>query len=532
MYLNLCYRAETKGPAINPAECRIINLSLLNKHTNNVAKHVATCQPCIAKAISSQECTFISDEKHHGFASVISSKCGGCGKVIPFSTSTKLTDSGGGQQWTNNFAAVWGQMVVGGGFNHLQESMSVLGIPTMCKNSFMATECAIGKWWWDVLEKSMKAAGEEEWRIAIEQNSYHHEVPAITVILDGGWSKRTHRHSYNALSVVGVIFGKQTGKLLYIGVRNKFCAACVYQNKQTGANKKTNHTCFKNWSGPSASMETDIILEGFQAAEKQHGVRYMRFIGDGDSSVHPTLVANVHEWGYDIQKEECANHAVKCFRTSMEQLVKDKPQYKGRGKLTEQMRKRLTLRMRSSITNRSKETDSRKAAKLLRIDILTCAPHCFGIHNKCNSDYCKVAKNKNTPNETNSTTELTSLPISITYSHSGPSTSNECLEAISIPHCTNQDGRFSPSTSSSLLGFNSTGNHQHISEVLENDTLDEILSEQQDAWQDATTDEPVDLPEPSDPVDNAMLCDIQKYASRLAGKASQLIGKQLKYKGT
>ena len=76
----------------------------------------------------------------------------------------------------------------------------------------------------------------------------------------------------------------------------------MYQNKQTGANKKTIHTCFKNWSGPLASMETDIILEGFKAAEKQYGVRYMRFIGDRDSSVHPTLVANVREWGYDIQR--------------------------------------------------------------------------------------------------------------------------------------------------------------------------------------------------------------------------------------
>ena len=165
MYLNLCYIDETKGPAINPAECRIINLSLLNKHTNNKAKHVATCQPCLTKAISSQECTFISDEKHHGLVSVISSKCGGYGEVIPFSTSTKLSDSGGGQHWTNNFAAVCGKMVVGGGFNHLQESVSVLGVP---KNSFMATECAIGKWWWYVLEKSMKAAGEEEQRITIQ----------------------------------------------------------------------------------------------------------------------------------------------------------------------------------------------------------------------------------------------------------------------------------------------------------------------------------------------------------------------------
>ena len=107
-----------------------------------------------------------------------------------------------------------------------------------------------------------------------------------------------------------------------------------------------------------------------------------------------------------------------------------------------------------------------------------------------------MAKNKTT---TNSTTDLTSLPISIPYSLTGPNTSNECLEAISIPHCTNQGGKFSPLTNSSLLGFKSTGNHQHTSEALENDTLDEILSEQQEAWQDVTADEPVDLSEPSDP---------------------------------
>jgi len=67
-------------------------------------------------------------------------------------------------------------------------------------------------------------------------------------------------------------------------------------------------------------MESDIILEGFQVAEKQHGVRYTRFIGDGDSSVHLTLVANVSVWSCNIQKEEFTSHAVKCFRTSMEQL--------------------------------------------------------------------------------------------------------------------------------------------------------------------------------------------------------------------
>jgi len=42
-----------------------------------------------------------------------------------------------------------------------------------------------------------------------EQNCYYHrEAPAVTVIVDGEWSKLTHRHSYNALSGVGSIIGK------------------------------------------------------------------------------------------------------------------------------------------------------------------------------------------------------------------------------------------------------------------------------------------------------------------------------------
>jgi len=59
-------------------------------------------------------------------------------------------------------------------------------------------------------------------------------------------------------------------------------------------------------------------------------MHYIKFIGNGDSSVYPTLVAGVPGWGYAITKQECANHALKCYRTSLEQLVKGKPQYKGK----------------------------------------------------------------------------------------------------------------------------------------------------------------------------------------------------------
>ena len=87
------------------------------------------------------------------------------------------------------------------------------------------------------------AAGKMEQELAIQRGIFHQGVPAITVIVDAGWSKRTHKHTYNALSGVGVIFGQQTGKLLYLGVCNKFCASCKRGTEHS-------HTCFKNGFHP------------------------------------------------------------------------------------------------------------------------------------------------------------------------------------------------------------------------------------------------------------------------------------------
>ena len=118
----------------------------------------------------------------------------------------------GGKQWETNLAAVWGQMATEGGHKPFSEMMAVLGVPTMTKKSFMTTEKRIGDWWRDLFEQSMISAGKEEKEKAIANNSYHQGVPAVTVIVDGGWSKHTHKHSYNAKSGVAIIIGKATGR--------------------------------------------------------------------------------------------------------------------------------------------------------------------------------------------------------------------------------------------------------------------------------------------------------------------------------
>lgn len=139
----------------------------------------------------------------------------------------------------------------------------------------------------------------------------------------------------------------------------------------------------RNTNASSSEMETDIILEGFLKAEQTHGVRYTKFIGDGDSSVFPTLRESVPKWGRDIQKVECANHACKCYRSSLEKLVSDNPSYKGRGGLTEKMRKHLTSAARCAIKMRSKELNRKLAIKRLERDLLSGPLHCFGYYDKC-----------------------------------------------------------------------------------------------------------------------------------------------------
>ena len=220
---------------------------------------------------------------------------------------------------------------------------------------------------------------------------------------------------------------------------------------------------------------------------------YTSFIGDGNSSVYPTLISSI-PWGYTIKKIECANHCIKCYRTALEKLAHDNPSYKGRGKLTESMRKRLTKAARSAIIMCSKENNRSEAIKKLQKDLLNSPLHCFGHHDKCSTDFCKTAKAQST----NNATKLISLPA----------TNNSSNTAGDVDDTAN--GNSSSDTTDEV--------------VAGGDDIIEIISDLQEAWHEATDDsnleEVRDIPTapPDSPLDNNMICDIQRIASRLVAK--------------
>ena len=115
-----------------------------------------------------------------------------CSFTIDLNTSRKVVGPKGKLRWEANLAAVWGQMSTGGGYSKLKETMSTLGVPVISPKNFICTERGIGQWWQEHLKDVMTEAGREEKQLAEERDDYHQGVPCITVIVDGGWSKRIH----------------------------------------------------------------------------------------------------------------------------------------------------------------------------------------------------------------------------------------------------------------------------------------------------------------------------------------------------
>jgi hypothetical protein len=51
----------------------------------------------------------------------------------------------------------------------------------------------------------------------------------------------------------------------------------------------TTHQCGKNFDQPSGNMEASCTLKMFQRSQKKYGVRYVKYVGDGDSKTFSVL---------------------------------------------------------------------------------------------------------------------------------------------------------------------------------------------------------------------------------------------------
>nr|XP_018910970.1 PREDICTED: uncharacterized protein LOC109039769 [Bemisia tabaci] len=164
-------------------------------------------------------------ENRLGLASVLTFGCNYCGQARRIKTIPE-----GSKQI--NMSCVAGSNAIGKGHDHLAELLVFLSIPPLSYDAFRTHEDEVAEVFFDALEEDMMEAGKAERDISIRKGRFLEGMPVVTVIGDGGWSHRSYGHKYNAKSGVAVIIGKNTKRLLYIGVRNKYCSVCAIAKRK------------------------------------------------------------------------------------------------------------------------------------------------------------------------------------------------------------------------------------------------------------------------------------------------------------
>lgn len=257
-------------------------------------------------------------ETKMGFRSIFHFECSDCGVFHQVHSSTKNDD-----YMNVNLAATLGVTSIGSGFYHLEEMCAHMNIPCMSSGTFNDAQKKLQNDWSDLSKHQTELALLLEIRLARDRGDLDSAGNAlITVICDGSWGKRSYGKGYSSLSGCAAIIGAVTKKVLYFGVKNKYCHVCTLSYANYCPPNK--HKCNINYVGASSGMETEILVEGFRFCETL-GARFNKMISDGNSSAFKEITERCVYKNPDIEIEkiECTNHLFKNAQKKFTALCTD-----------------------------------------------------------------------------------------------------------------------------------------------------------------------------------------------------------------
>ncbi|XP_025198499.1 uncharacterized protein LOC112596890 [Melanaphis sacchari] len=338
------------------------------------------------------DCTFSDmeyvSEKLNGYFSTFEFKCKMCCIKMRISSENIKAD-----YLTINKAVLNGTVAIGIGQRQLTEFSAALEMPSMANTTYSRVHKSMHSSIHDSARTEMLKAGEEERRLAIEDGDVDEDGNALcTVVADGQWGKRSYKSKYDALSGVATIIGYRTKKVLFVGIRNRYCVVC--HRAALKQIEKPKHSCFKNWNKSATSIEADGVVEGFQKSIEMHNLKYNKLIGDGDSSVTKRL-NEVLPYGpnFLIQKIECRNHLLRNYCQKLTAAAKKciYPINVRRFILSNIMRFRTGIVTAIKYRKKENKPTTQQASDLAN-DIMNSPYHILGEHNKCDKYFCKESK--------------------------------------------------------------------------------------------------------------------------------------------
>lgn len=119
--------------------------------------------------------------------------------------------------------------------------------------------------------------------------------------------------------------GKDNGsKVLDTEVLTTFCAVCKQlDNDNKPLAKIAKQNCKQNHDGCAGKMETDGIVRIFKRSQEKYGLRYTRYLGDGDSKSYAEVCKSGVYDNIAIVKEECCGHVQKRMGKALMSVVEE-----------------------------------------------------------------------------------------------------------------------------------------------------------------------------------------------------------------
>ncbi|XP_074661498.1 uncharacterized protein LOC141914130 [Tubulanus polymorphus] len=273
----------------------LIDSSILCENLSKLVK----CHQC---GSSNVECQIDRDAKQ-GLAHRISLKCDACEESVSSFETSKKTDEGKSSTYEVNIRMVSFVRGIGKSYDTITQFSTYFNSPLpMTRKSYqrlLKRNHAVNK---AVALDSMKAAAAEV-KTKVGRD--------CTVSVDGTWQRRGHASHHGIVSVIS----SDTGKCLDAEAMSNICHGCVkWQNADKQSERylkwRADHKCSMNHTGTANSMESVGAVRIFGRSELFNDLRYVNYLGDGDSSAFKT-VADSKPYDCDIQKLECIGHVQK-----------------------------------------------------------------------------------------------------------------------------------------------------------------------------------------------------------------------------
>lgn len=252
----------------------------------------------------------VSDERGLGFKIVLS-----CEKCNPrYVPSCSFIGHG----YEINRRIIFAMRLLGIGFKGLTKFCALMDLPMfLSKSTYRILLEQLYNACKSTAEYFMKKAAKEE----VIQNGNNTD---ITVSGDGTW----HKRGFSSLYGVVTLIGHHTCKVVDLIVKSSYCKFCEYWKTKRGTatfeEEMSNHEreCKANHKGSSGKMEVDGIIEMFRRSLKNLAVRFLNYVGDGDSKTYSGIL-NAKPYGETlVNKRECIGHVQKRMGTRLRKLVK------------------------------------------------------------------------------------------------------------------------------------------------------------------------------------------------------------------